>query len=256
MLDSLGEVIRSYESVIVAYSGGVDSAVVLRVARDVLGNRAIGCIGKSPAYPDSELTGALSLAQRHNLSVRVIETDEHLDPNYTANNGNRCFHCRDHLFSALQSLAQSSGFAHVADGVHCDDLADHVGGINAARKHGVRSPLLESHLGKADVRNIARQLGMEVWDKPAMACLASRIPVGTPVTLGLLARIGQAEAAIAALGFCNFRVRDHGDLARLELPESQFAVALAHRGEIVRRLGLCGYRHVVLDLSARRETVS
>jgi uncharacterized protein len=251
MLHRLREVIRAYGSVVVAYSGGVDSAVILRITHDVLGDRALGCIGKSPALPDLELASALSLAEVHGLPVRVIDTDEYLDPNYTANNGNRCFHCRDHLFRALRCLADEIGFAHIADGVHLDDQTDHVGGIAAARKHGVRSPFLESHLNKSDVRAIAQHLHMEVWRKPAMACLASRIPQGTPVTLELLNRIDQAEAALSSLGFRDFRVRHHGQIARLELCESDFPIALQRRDEILHAIQSAGYRYVTLDLCAR-----
>lgn len=250
-LDQLRQIIRGYGSALVAYSGGVDSAVVLRIAHDELGDRALGCIGKSPAYPDSELNVALALAREHALPVRVIETREHLDPRYAANTGDRCLHCRSHLFTHLREIADADGFSHILDGVHADDVHDHAGGIAAARQHGVRSPLLEAGIGKPTVRQVARQLGLGVWEKPAMACLASRIPVGTPVTLPLLERIEQAERVLADLGFQNFRIRHHGNLVRIEVTESDFAGLILNRAAIVEPLRRLGYEHVTLDLRQR-----
>lgn len=251
-LTKLRDIIRSYSSVIVAFSGGVDSALVLFVAKEQLGDRALGVIGNSPAYPESELADAIALADSCRLSVRVINTTEHRDPRYLANNADRCFHCRSHLFSALSQLALDEKFDCIADGVHADDLHDHVCGMQAARQYDVRSPLFEAGLGKTAVRALAHDLRLPVWDKPAMACLASRVPHGTPIEISLLSRINQAEAALRSLGFSDFRVRHHGLLARIELCPEDFPRALEHHEKIHQLLSAVGYRHITLDLHPRR----
>lgn len=244
-------ILDGYGPTLVAYSGGVDSTVVLMLAKQQLGDSALGIIGNSPAYPASELNEALSLAKKFALPVRVIQTDESSDPRYLANTADRCFFCRSHLFGQLRRIADEQGYAHVADGVHADDVHDHVGGMKAARQFGVRSPLLEASLGKAGVRAIARELGLPVWDKPALACLASRIPIGTPVTLPLLNRIERAEQSLRDLGFADFRVRHHGELARIEMAEDEMPCAIQLQSKIVQMLRETGYRHVTLDLNPR-----
>jgi len=221
------------------------------LAKQQLGDCVLGIIGNSPAYPTSELNEALALARKFSLPVRMIETDESSDPRYLANTADRCFFCRSHLFAQLRHLADEEGYAQVADGVHVDDVHDHVGGMKAAREFGVHSPLLEAGLKKTDVRAIARELGLPMWDKPALACLASRIPSGTPVTLSLLNRIGQAEQSLRDLGFANFRVRHHGEVARIELAENDMPRALELHSQLVRQLRDAGYRHITLDLNPR-----
>jgi len=250
-ISALHGIIRDLRSTIVAYSGGVDSAVVLAIAHAELGERAIGIIGNSPSYPSSELADALALARRIGAPVRVIQTDEHLDPRYLANDANRCFYCRAHLFGQLRRLAGEQGCAHVVDGVHGDDQKDHAGGMRAARELGVRSPLLEAGLNKAAVRAIARHLGLPVWEKPAMACLASRVPVGTAIQLSMFSRVACAEQALRELGFSDLRVRHHGNLARIELSSNELDRALQLSETIVRRVRDAGYRHVTLDLTPR-----
>jgi uncharacterized protein len=251
-LSKLRTIIRGYASAIVAYSGGVDSTVVLAVAAGELGEKVIGIIGKSPAYPSAELNEAISLARSLQLPIRVMETDEHLDPRYLANDSDRCFFCRSHLFELLVHVASAEGYEHVLDGVHTDDLHDHGGGISAAQRNAVRSPLMEAGLGKDDVRAIAHHLRLPVWNKPAMACLASRIPTGTPVSMPLLSQIERAEEALRALGFVDFRVRHHGELARLEVNPCDLQRALELRRQIVQALRKAGYRHVTMDLQLRR----
>jgi uncharacterized protein len=231
----------------------VDSTVVLAVAAGELGDRVIGIIGNSPAYPAAELNEAVSLARSLRLPIRVMDTDEHLDPRYLANDGDRCFFCRSHLFQLLDRLARAEGYRHVLDGVHADDLHDHGGGISAAKRNAVRSPLMEASLGKSDVRAIAHHLRLPVWNKPAMACLASRIPTGTSVSMPLLGQIERAEEALRALGFVDFRVRHHGELARLEVNPCDLQRALELRQQIVQALRNAGYRHVTLDLQLRKQ---
>lgn len=251
-LKRLRETVRSMKSVLIAYSGGVDSALVLAIAHEQLQGRAVGCIGVSPSFPQRERQAAMELAEPIGATWRLVHPEEHLDPRYIANDGNRCFHCKDALFSALSAIAAAEGFDAVADGVHLDDLADHAGGIRAAAARGVRSPLLDAKMNKQSVRAAARALGLSVWDKPAAPCLASRIPHGTHVTVGLLQQIESAEDVLAGLGFRQFRVRHHGPIARIELPASDMLRALENRATIVAGIRAAGYQYVTLDLAGFR----
>jgi pyridinium-3,5-biscarboxylic acid mononucleotide sulfurtransferase len=232
-LENLRASLRSLGSALVAYSGGVDSALVMVVAHEELGPRALACIGVSPSYPTREMRDAIQLAETLGVPYRLIDTQEHLDPNYAANLADRCYFCKTELHDQLQAIAQAEGWAAVVDGNNASDLGDYRPGMAAAREHGVRSPLLEVGITKAEVRELALALGLPVWDKPAMACLSSRVPHGTPITPELLRQIESAEDALVALGFRQFRVRHHGDIARLELPADDLPAALAQREAIV-----------------------
>jgi uncharacterized protein len=244
--------IAKMQSALVAYSGGVDSAVVLAVARRALSDRAVGCIGESPSLPARELQDALELARLNGFIIRIIHPDEHLDPNYAANPSNRCYFCKSALFERLHQIAETEGWGAVLDGTHADDLGDDRPGRIAAQERGVRSPLAEAGCTKADVRAIAQHLGLSVWDKPAMACLASRVPHGTPVTAALLKQIERAEDVLAGLGFRQFRARHHGDLVRIELPAEDIPRAIELRDTIVRGIRAAGYKQVTLDLAGFR----
>jgi uncharacterized protein len=225
--------------VAVAYSGGVDSAFVLKIAHDVLDERCLGVIAHSPSMPREELDGAMATASLIGARTDVIESRELDDPRYRENGPARCFYCK-------------CGFTVLVDGTNHDDTSDHRPGRQAALHRGIRSPLQELGITKDDVRTLSRALDLPTWDKPAAPCLASRIPYGTPVTEELLGRIDRAEAAVRRLGIRELRVRHHGEVARIEIAPADFATLLAHREQIVRELKEIGYLYVALDVEGFR----
>ncbi len=247
-----GAWLAPFDSALVAYSGGVDSALVLAIAHAHLGSRVLACIGVSPSYPERELKAAIALAGRICAPYRLISTEEHLDPRYAANPANRCYFCKSHLYDHLRKVALEESFGVILDGTNATDLGETRPGYRAAVERGVRSPLAEAGLSKDQVRDLAKKLGLPVWSKPSMPCLASRVPQGIAIVPELLRRIGDAESVLAGLGFTQFRVRHHGDVARIELPADDLPRALEHRDALVGGIRAVGYRFVSLDLAGFR----
>jgi uncharacterized protein len=240
--------------VVVAFSGGVDSTFLARAAKDALGDGATLVTADSETYPASELEETRRLAAHLGMRQEIIRTHELERPEYARNASDRCFHCKEELFTRLAPIARAGGSAQVIYGANMDDLGDHRPGMKAAEARGVRAPLIEAGLWKAEIRALSRELGLPTWDKPSFACLSSRFQYGDPITAEKLRRVDAAEAFVRGLGFRQFRVRDHDRLARLELaPEEMPRLWQEDRhGAIVRRFRELGYLYVTLDLQGFR----
>jgi uncharacterized protein len=249
-VDAVRGRLRALQSVLVAFSGGADSALVLALAHQVVGDRAVAVMGVSAAYPEEELHSARSTAAHIGVRMLEIDTTQLDDEAFLRNDAQRCYHCRDDLYAHLRPLAEREGIAAICDGTNADDLGDFRPGQRAAREAGVISPLAEAGLTKQQVRDASRAMGLPTWDKPQQACLSSRIPRGTPITLQALRRVERAEAWLRAQGFRQLRVREHGDVARIELEPDDVARLCAEplRSRCVEALRAMGYAFVSLDL--------
>jgi len=250
----LKKILLNMESVLIAYSGGVDSTLVLRVAKDVLGDRVLAVTAKSSVYPAEEIEQAKALAQNLGVRHEIIETQELSNPKFVNNPKDRCYWCKRELFAELVDIARKNNLKYVLDGTNFDDLDDFRPGMKAANEYRVRSPLKEATLTKEDIRSLSKHLGLPTWDKPSFACLASRFPYGMKITRENLIRTDKAERFLKELGLTQVRVRHHGTIARIEVPKKGIPKLLEEnlRSQLLSYLKKLGYSYITVDLEGYR----
>jgi len=253
-LQQLQALFQEMERALIAYSGGIDSTLVAKIAYDVLGDQALAVTAVSPSLLPEDLEDARIQAAEIGIKHQEIQTQEMANPNYTSNPVNRCYFCKSELHDSLKPLAQTWGYLYIVDGVNADDLGDYRPGIQAAKERGVRSPLAELGVTKAEVREIAKYLGLTAWDKPAQPCLSSRFPYTEEITIPKLQRVGRAEVYLRKLGWKNLRVRSEGDTARIELSPEQIQdfVLMTELPKLVQTFQEFGFIYVTLDLEGYR----
>jgi len=251
----LFSILQGLERVLVAYSGGTDSAYLAWAAAQALGDAALAVTADSPSIPESHKRDAAEYARICGFRHEFIPTYEFDNPDYAKNDPDRCYHCKDELFTRLEELARERGYRHIIYGVNCDDLGDYRPGQQAAKRHQVKAPLVEAGLSKAEIRELARLAGLPFWDRPASACLSSRIPYGTPVTAERVKTVERGEEAVRSLGFRQFRVRYHGELVRLEFAREELgrALDLEMAGRLVAIFKPLGFHYVTIDLEGYRQ---
>jgi uncharacterized protein len=251
---ALDKILGSLERTLVAYSGGTDSAFLAWAAHQVLGDRMLAVIADSPSLARFQLADAIAFAREHGIPLEIIPTAELERPEYVRNDASRCFHCKDELFTVMKDFGATRGFETIAYGVNLDDKSDFRPGQAAASQHRVAAPLLDVGLTKEEVRTLAREAGLRIWDKPASACLSSRIEYGRPVTTQALSAVEQGEEALRQLGFRQFRVRHHGEIARIEIAQDEMprALTLEMSAEFTRVFKSLGFKFVTLDLEGFR----
>jgi pyridinium-3,5-biscarboxylic acid mononucleotide sulfurtransferase len=250
----LKTIFQEMGSVLIAYSGGVDSAFLAYIANTVLGKKALAVFAHSPVCPPPDLAEATALALKLGLNFRTIETNEMEDNSFIANTPDRCYYCKRELFNKLQALAAVEGLVWLAEGTNYDDLSDFRPGRKACREMNIRSPLLEAGITKEEIRLFSREAGLPTWDKPASPCLASRIPYGTPVTSDVLLKIAEGEKYLRGLGIRQVRLRHHGDIARIEIDSQNIPLVISEdiRQKLVEKIRSLGYQYITLDLSGYR----
>jgi len=251
---NLKKILSEMDSVLVAYSGGVDSTLVLRVANEVLGSRVLAVTAESSVYPSEELEQAEALAQNLGVRHKIIETQELSNPKFVNNPQNRCYWCKRELFAELINIARKNNLKHVLDGTNLDDMDDFRPGMKAAHEFGIRSPLKEAAFTKEDIRSLSKHLGLPIWDKPSLPCLASRFPYGMKITEENLVKVDQAETFLKMLDLTQVRVRHHNKIARIEVPQKDIPRFFEEklRSQILSYLKKLGYSYVTVDLQGYR----